>query len=115
MWMAPPEMCEVRLRDILHSMTMDMRAPNPSMRMMTEGYEFRYEQTGDTFRLQSFYGAPRLARLVIGPLRERPDWLLRILDVAAVAGVLRHPVAPPDVILWFRTDQDHNLTEYVDL
>lgn len=85
-----------------------------SMQMMLDGYEFRYEQTGDKYRLQGFYGAPRTSKLMVGTLDERPTWLVQILDVAAVAGVIRPLASPPDVILWFRTDKEYNLTEYVN-
>lgn len=81
-----------------------------------DGYEFRYEQTDDTYRLQGFFGAPDVNRTAHGALDTRPPWLVKIIDVAVVAGAVRvveNP--PPDMILWFRTDKDFNLTEYIDV
>ena len=46
-------------------------------------------------------------------LDMRPDWLLTVLDVAKVAGKL--PVIrnqPPKHILWFETDDNHNLVRF---
>ena len=84
--------------------------------MTKDGYEFRYEQTGDSYRLQGFFGAPDVNRTAHGALATRPPWLVKIIDVAVVAGAVRtvdNP--PPDMILWFHTDKDFNLTEYVDV
>lgn len=79
-------------------------------------YEFRYEQTGDTYRLQGFFGSPEVNRTAHGTLATRPPWLVKIIDVAVVAGVVRTVAnPPPDLILWFCTDKEFNLTEYVDV
>ena len=84
--------------------------------MTKEDYEFRYEQTGDTYRLQGFYGAPDINRTAHGSLSTRPEWLAKIVDVALVANtVSRAPAPPPDLILWFRTDKQFNLTEYINV
>ena len=84
--------------------------------MVKDGYEFRYEQTDDEYRLQGFYGAPDAKRSTHGALDDRPAWLSKIVDVALVAGaVSRAETSPPDFILWFRTDKDYNLREYVNL
>lgn len=84
--------------------------------MVKDGYEFRYEQTDDTFRLQGFYGPQDAKRSTHGTLDDRPAWLRDIIDVAMVAGAVnRADNPPPDFILWFRTDKEYNLKEYVDL
>ena len=83
--------------------------------MVKDGFEFRYEQTNDEYRLQGFYGAD-VKRSAHGALDDRPAWLSKIVDVAVVAGaVSRAQASPPDFILWFRTDKDFNLKEYVEL
>ena len=84
--------------------------------MNDDQFEFRYEQTGDSYRLQGFFGPPDNSRSAHGLLATRPEWLIKIIDVAVVAGAIRtvdNP--PPDVILWFRTDKQFNLTEYVNV
>ena len=84
--------------------------------MVKDGYEFRYEQTDNEYRLQGFYGPQDAKRATHGALDDRPAWLSKIVDVALVAGaVQRADNPPPDLILWFRTDTKYNLTEYVQL
>lgn len=81
---------------------------------MTEDYEFRYEQRGDTYMLRCWHnGVERNERHLTSNM---PEWLRAILDTARVAGAIR-PIAtpPPEVILWFRTDDKRNLTEFIEL
>lgn len=81
---------------------------------MTEDYEFRYEQRGDTYMLRCWHnGVERNERHLI---HNMPEWLRAILDTAKVAGAIRPIVTPPpEVILWFRTDDNRNLTEFIEL
>ena len=84
--------------------------------MTKDGYEFRYEQTGDTYRLQGFFNPPDVNRSAHGTLATRPEWLLKIVDVAVVANTVSRATAPPpDLILWFSTDKQLNLTEYINV
>lgn len=84
--------------------------------MTKDGYEFRYEQTGDTYRLQGFFNPPDVHRSAHGKLATRPEWLVKIVDVAVVANTVNRATAPPpDLILWFSTDKQFNLTEYIDV
>lgn len=76
--------------------------------------EYRYEQTGDRFRLQSWHHGAN--RMQYGRVDERPEWVTQIVEVAAVAGAVNRAInPPPDLILWFRTDQDNNLTEFINI
>ncbi len=89
---------------------------NSLKNMTKDGYEFRYEQTGDTYRLQGFFNPPDVHRSAHGKLATRPEWLVKIVDVAVVANVVNRAAAPPpDLILWFSTDKQFNLTEYIDV
>jgi hypothetical protein len=102
-----------KIRDAMHQMALGFKENSD---MVKDGYEFRYEQTDDEYRLQGFYGAPDAKRSTHGALDDRPAWLINIVDVALVAGaVSRATNPPPDFILWFRTDKDYNLKEYVEL
>lgn len=84
--------------------------------MTKDGYEFRYEQTGDRYRLQGFFNPPDVHRSAHGNLATRPEWLVKIVDVAVVANTVNRATAPPpDLILWFSTDKQFNLTEYIDV
>lgn len=105
-----------KIRDAMHQMALGFEEER---NMVKDGYEFRYEQTDDEYRLQGFYGAlsaQDARRSSHGALDDRPAWLINIVDVALVAGaVSRAENPPPDFILWFRTDKEYNLKEYVEL
>lgn len=80
----------------------------------TDSYEWRYEHTGDRYRLQSWHNGAN--RMQYGRIDERPEWLVTVVEVAAVAGATNRTFEPPpDVILWFRTDHNHNLTEFINI
>ena len=84
--------------------------------MTLDTYEFRYEQTDDSYRMQGFFGAPANTRSLHGSLSTRPSWLVDIVDVGAVAHASRRATnPPPDLILWFRTDDKFNLTEFINV
>ena len=76
--------------------------------------EYRYEQRGDTYLLRSWHqGNERTTR---GPIETKPEWLTDILSTAQVGGHIRHIAEPPpEVILWFRTDEQHNLDSFIEL
>lgn len=102
-----------QVRDFLRQMQHDFLKEQP---MTKDGYEFRYEQTGDTYRLQGFFNPPDVHRSAHGTLATRPEWLVKIVDVAVVANTVnRATVSPPDLILWFSTDKQFNLTEYINV
>lgn len=77
-------------------------------------YEYRYEQRGDEYRLRCWHNGTE--RTHSGPVDNMPEWLAAILATAKVAGVIR-PIKepPPEVILWFRTDDKHNLNEFIEM
>ncbi len=81
---------------------------------MNDEYEFRYEQRGDEYMLRCWHnGTERSHR---GHVYTIPEWLRAILDTARVAGAIK-PIKepPPEVILWFRTDRNHHLTEFIEM
>ena len=77
-------------------------------------YEYRYEQRGDEYTLRCWHhGIQSHTR---GADYNRPEWLNSILATAKVAGAIpKIKEPPPDIILWFRTDKDHNLIEFVEM
>ena len=82
---------------------------------MTEDiYEYRYEQRDDEYALRCWHdGTQRFYREFT---YNMPGWLKNILVTARVAGVIpKIKEPPPDIILWFRTDKDHNLIEFVEM
>lgn len=77
-------------------------------------HEYRYEQRGDEYQLRCWHnGTERTHRTFVVNM---PEWLRAILDTAKVANMIR-PIKepPPEVILWFRTDDDHNLVEFIEM
>lgn len=81
---------------------------------MTDDHEFRYEQRGEEYTLRSWHNG--IEKSHRGFIDNTPGWLRDILVTAKVAGAIR-PIAtpPPEVILWFRTDNSHNLTEFIEM
>jgi hypothetical protein len=77
-------------------------------------HEYRYEQRGDEYMLRCWRnGAERNERRLTDHM---PEWLHNILATARVAGAIRPILTPPpDIILWFRTDDKHNLMEFIEL
>jgi hypothetical protein len=75
--------------------------------------EHRYEQRGAEYTLRSWYDREMS---VTASMVERPEWLVKIIDLAVVGGHMqRIPHPPPDLIVWFRTSKDSNeLISFVD-
>lgn len=88
--------------------------PFPADPMTDDTYEYRYEQRDDEYALRCWHnGTQRFSREYT---YNMPGWLRAILDTAKVAGALpKIKEPPPDVILWFRTDKDHNLLEFIEM
>lgn len=85
-----------------------------SLALKANEIEYRYEQTGDIYRLQAWGGG--VEKQVHENVAKRPAWLTEIVTVAVVGNAAHRPTAaPPDFLLWFRTDRDHNLIEFVDI
>lgn len=77
-------------------------------------HEFRFEQRGDEYMLRRWHNGTERA------FRERvenmPEWLSAILVTARVAGAIR-PIKepPPEIILWFTTDEHNNLVDFIEM
>jgi hypothetical protein len=79
-----------------------------------EMYECRYEERDGDYTLKKWRdGHETLSR---GLIQDIPDWLARIRDIATVGGHLKRVVVPPpDNIVWFTTDDDGNLLNFMEL
>lgn len=87
---------------------------HPFPTMNDDLYEFRYEQRGKDYVLRCWHNG--VERSYRGLDYEMPEWLKAILVTAKVAGALpKIPEPPPDAILWFRTDKDRNLVEFIEM
>ena len=77
-------------------------------------HEYRYEQRSGEYRLRCWHNGTE--RTHSGLVDNMPGWLRAILDTARVAGAIK-PIKepPPEIILWFRTDADHNLIEFIEM
>ena len=77
-------------------------------------YECRYEERADEYMLKRWRDGHETASR--GLVTDLPDWLSRIRDVATVGGHLKRVmVPPPDNIVWFTTDDDGNLINFMEL
>jgi hypothetical protein len=77
-------------------------------------YECRYEERGLDYTLKQWRDGHETASR--GLVTDLPDWLSRIRDVATVGGHLKRVmVPPPDNIVWFTTDDDGNLINFMEL
>jgi len=77
-------------------------------------YEFRYEAHGGEFKLKCWHDGKE--ETMHGMVDTQPEWLTGIVDVAKVAGHLKTPISPPpEVILWFHTDKNRTLINFIEL
>jgi len=77
-------------------------------------YECRYEERGHDYTLKRWRDGHEEASR--GLVTDLPEWLGRIRDVATVGGHLKRVmVPPPDNIVWFTTDDDNNLINFMEL
>jgi len=81
----------------------------------TNDFTYRYQEAEGKYRLQSWGGGGGPDSHKGGTLAQRPKWLVKIVDVARIARVIQHTKHPPPVaIIWFHTDENYQLTEFVD-
>jgi hypothetical protein len=77
-------------------------------------YEFRYEAHGGEYKLKCWHDGKE--DTMHGLVANQPDWLTGIVDVARVAGHLKTPISPPpEAILWFHTDKNRTLINFIEL
>jgi hypothetical protein len=83
-------------------------------KMNDDLYEFRYEAHGGEFKLKCWHDGKEES--IHGAVFDQPEWLTGIVDVAKVAGHLKTPITPPpEAILWFHTDKNHTLINFIEL
>jgi plastocyanin len=81
---------------------------------MDDIYEFRYEAHGGEYKLKCWHDGKE--DTMHGAVDTQPEWLTGIVDVAKVAGHLKSPISPPpEAILWFHTDKNRNLINFIEL
>lgn len=84
------------------------------MALITDNFiEHRYEQRGAEYTLRSWHDKEMS---VTASMVERPEWLVKIIDLAVIGGhVQKIPHPPPDLIVWFRTTKGGTtLLSFVD-
>jgi len=87
---------------------------NTKDKMNDELYEFRYEAHGGEYKLKCWHGGKE--ETLHGAVANQPEWLTGIVDVAKVAGHLKTPISPPpEAILWFHTDKNRTLINFIEL
>ena len=78
---------------------------------------FRYTETQGTYLLQSWHLQDNTHANTeddeSGATQATPEWLRLILDIAELGEHMVYPpYPPPEKILWFTTDKDHNLINF---
>ena len=106
-----------------HELDRHGRAKSDALRMLEHKlgyhkgmtmYECRYEERGLDYTLKRWRDGHEEASR--GLVTDLPDWLASIRDVATVGGHLKRVmVPPPDNIVWFTTDDDNNLINFMEL
>jgi hypothetical protein len=77
-------------------------------------YECRYEERYGEYTLKTWRDGHEVSHR--GYVDNLPEWLSVIRDVATVGGHLKRiAVPPPDNIVWFTTDDDKKLIDFVEL
>lgn len=77
-------------------------------------YECRYEESRGEFILKRWRDGHETSSH--GFIYALPDWMEKIRNVAIVGGHLKAvAVPPPDNIVWFTTDDDGNLLNFMEL
>jgi hypothetical protein len=85
-----------------------------AMPMGEDLYEFRYEAHGGEYKLKCWHDGKE--ETMHGAVDTQPEWLTGIVDVAKIAGHLKTPISPPpEVILWFHTDKNRTLINFIEL
>lgn len=79
---------------------------------------YRYEERHGMFDLQGFAVGPvtqQRVKYMNGPMDDRPEWLVSIVNIAKLGGwVMAPPLPPPTMILWFDVDADGELIGFLD-
>ena len=76
--------------------------------------EYRYEERCGDYTLKRWQDGEETTWR--GEVSQRPEWLVCILNTAAVGGHLKRVnQPPPDAIVWFTTDADNNLKTFLEL
>jgi hypothetical protein len=74
--------------------------------------EHRYEEVGNTYTLRS-WAEGQAEKTRRGRKGHRPAWLREIIDVAMLGGHLYAiNTPPPDVLVWFHTDERNLLLSF---
>ena len=77
-------------------------------------YECRYEERDGDYTLKQWRDGHETASR--GFVSDLPEWLSEIRAVALIGGHLKRVlVPPPDNIVWFTTDDDGNLLNFMEL
>ena len=81
---------------------------------VTETTEHRYEESRSKYNLRSWKDGRESTKT--GSVQGRPDWLATIVEIALIGNYAKRvPYPPPELILWFYTDDDNNLVSFTDI
>ena len=79
----------------------------------TNRYEYRYEERDGMYSTRAWRNGREVSERK--PIRYRPEWLVEIINLAVVGGHAKKvPNPPPELIVWFRVNEHHELIEFID-
>lgn len=100
-----------KLTDVLRQMR---NTKSKDAMYQTNEREYRYEERNGDYLLKCWWNG--VETVLRGRIDERPEWVVKIIDMAIVGGYLKRMVSPPpDAIVWFTTDLENNLTTFLEL
>lgn len=77
-------------------------------------HEYRYEERAGEYRLRCWVNGTE--HTVVGLIESQPAWLQAIVATSRVGGHMKYTnEPPPDCIVWFVTDAEHNLLRFLEL
>lgn len=105
----------IRMADSLRQMSFEWKTMSRTkQKTHTDDLpEHRYEESVGEYKLRTWNNGRETTEA--GLLHMRPEWLSTIINVARIgdhAKLVNEP--PPEIIVWFRTNQDGTLHSFVD-
>lgn len=77
-------------------------------------HEHRYEERGAEYNLKTW--RDHECNTTGGYIDQRPKWLTNVIDMAKIGGHVHHiKQPPPDLIVWFKTNDAGNLINFIEM
>lgn len=91
-----------------------IRAKHKRKMHIENEHEYRYEERAGEYRLRCWVNGTE--NTAVGLIESQPAWLQAIVATSRVGGHMKYTnEPPPDCIVWFVTDAEHNLLRFLEL